>query len=612
MYIETAKFLLRSSWYSEDYIYYSFTIMVFVSWASDGLRIYELNENKEIIQLEYKSSTTVKCLSIAKSSMWMGYLDQTSVVLLDVNDRSIVSTIPIEPASRIQLSPCGKFGFIYTSFKIDNENPSGSPNIFVYDMINKTKLKEYIFRRGDGWQPQWNSDSSVCSIFVNGEIHMYSNNLFSEKPYTKLSLKGIRHFSMSTSSQPNLAVYIPGEKNQPSFVRVYQCRDNQLIHTANKSFFRADTVRLLWNDRGTDLLILTSTKLSDESYYGDQGLYFISASRSGDSAIVPMPRKGPIYQIAFQPTNYTSSITKKNKNTKIEEYFVVCYGFTPASVTIFNLNCEPVHDFGTGSWNEIHFNPHGNLLLLAGLGNLSGDMCVWDFSTHERLSSFKTTDVTSVQWLLDGEHLIFATTTPRLRVNNGFGIWHYSGKQLSYRPVERRAVPRAATPDLPAAVDHELYQVSVIFPTKLESAPEPKKFESASENSVNKRASVYVPPVLRNRSAVAVQSLKSSNMIDHSKISTHSVSNNNSNIGKLNASKTTGSNHKTTLSSNESAPTGGTYPASSNNKCAHPVASDPKNQKQVNQIYKTLSSSRRSRHSSCLKLELFPLFHTTI
>ncbi|XP_018645915.1 nuclease-related [Schistosoma mansoni] len=187
--------------------------MVFVSWASDGLRIYELNENKEIIQLEYKSSTTVKCLSIAKSSMWMGYLDQTSVVLLDVNDRSIVSTIPIEPASRIQLSPCGKFGFIYTSFKIDNENPSGSPNIFVYDMINKTKLKEYIFRRGDGWQPQWNSDSSVCSLFVNGEIHMYSNNLFSEKPYTKLSLKGIRHFSMSTSSQPNLAVYIPGEKN---------------------------------------------------------------------------------------------------------------------------------------------------------------------------------------------------------------------------------------------------------------------------------------------------------------------------------------------------------------------------------------------------------------
>ncbi|KAH8855527.1 Eukaryotic translation initiation factor 2A [Schistosoma japonicum] len=87
-----------------------------------------------------------------------------------------------------------------------------------------------------------------------------------EKPCTKLSLKGIRHFSMSASIQPNLAVYIPGEKNQPSVVRVYQYRDNQLISATNKSFFRADTVRLLWNDKGTDLLILTSTKVILRKY----------------------------------------------------------------------------------------------------------------------------------------------------------------------------------------------------------------------------------------------------------------------------------------------------------------------------------------------------------
>ncbi|VDQ00368.1 unnamed protein product [Trichobilharzia regenti] len=94
-----------------------------------------------------------------------------------------------------------------------------------------------------------------------------------------------------------------------------------------------------------------------------------------------MPRKGPIYQIAWQP----SAASKKNKDKKKEEeYFVVCYG--------------------------------------SGLGNLSGDMSVWNFTTHEQLSSFKTVDVTSVQWCPDGEHLIFSTTTPRLRVNNGLVI----------------------------------------------------------------------------------------------------------------------------------------------------------------------------------------------
>ncbi|CAH8436388.1 unnamed protein product [Heterobilharzia americana] len=85
---------------------------------------------------------------------------------------------PVESASRILLSPCGKFGFIYKLFRVDEKNPSGSPNISVYDFVKGVKLKEYIFSKGDGWQPQWNSNSSLCSVFINGEIHMYANNQF--------------------------------------------------------------------------------------------------------------------------------------------------------------------------------------------------------------------------------------------------------------------------------------------------------------------------------------------------------------------------------------------------------------------------------------------------
>ncbi|CAH8834626.1 unnamed protein product [Trichobilharzia szidati] len=235
--------------------------MVFVSWSSDGLRMYELDESKKIKQLEHQPSNSIKCLSIAKSSQCLGYLDETKVTLINADSQSVYSTIPIESAARFLISPCGKFGFIYKSFRVDNENPNGLPNLFVYDFIKGIKLKEYIYKKGDGWQPQWNSNSSLCSIFVNGEIHIYANNQFSEKPCTKLSLKGIRHFSMSSSIQPNFAVYIPGDKNQPSFVRIYHYADNQLTPVASKSFFRADTVRLLWNDKGTDLLVLTSTKV---------------------------------------------------------------------------------------------------------------------------------------------------------------------------------------------------------------------------------------------------------------------------------------------------------------------------------------------------------------
>ena len=41
----------------------------------------------------------------------------------------------------------------------------------------------------------------------------------------------------------------------------------------------------------------------------------------------------------------------------------------PAKATLFNSKCEAMYEFGTGSRNECFFNPHGNLLCLAGFGS---------------------------------------------------------------------------------------------------------------------------------------------------------------------------------------------------------------------------------------------------
>ncbi len=36
----------------------------------------------------------------------------------------------------------------------------------------------------------------------------------------------------------------------------------------------------------------------------------------------------------------------------------------PAKVTLFDLKCEPLFDFGTGPRNEVFYNPHGNNILI--------------------------------------------------------------------------------------------------------------------------------------------------------------------------------------------------------------------------------------------------------
>lgn len=35
----------------------------------------------------------------------------------------------------------------------------------------------------------------------------------------------------------------------------------------------------------------------------------------------------------------------------------------PAKVTLFDLKCEPLFDFGTGPRNDVFYNPQGNNIL---------------------------------------------------------------------------------------------------------------------------------------------------------------------------------------------------------------------------------------------------------
>lgn len=61
--------------------------------------------------------------------------------------------------------------------------------------------------------------------------------------------------------------------------------------------------------------------------------------------------------------------------------------------------------------------------------NLSG---VYDFFSF--LGSCDAPDTTYLQWAADGEHFLTATTAPRLRIGNGYRIFHYSGALLFEKP----------------------------------------------------------------------------------------------------------------------------------------------------------------------------------
>ncbi|XP_078693161.1 eukaryotic translation initiation factor 2A-like [Branchiostoma floridae x Branchiostoma belcheri] len=341
------------------------------------------------------------------------------------------------------------------------------PNLHLWDIKTGQKAKSFVHKRQTDWEPQWTDDEALCAHAVN-EIHLFENGDFSHIA-RKLDVQKVAGYRLSPGPPPHkIAVYVPGQKGGPSFVRVFKCPDFA-TPLANKSFFKADKADIRWNKKGTGLLVLCATEVDQtgQSYYGEQNLHYIGVD--GVSSIVQLSKNGPIYSTDWSPDSTE---------------FCVVYGFMPAKATIFNLKCEPVFDFGTGPRNLCAYNPQGNILALAGFGNLRGNIEVWDRRNLQKIALVQAPDTTYFAWSPNGSHFVTATTSPRLRVGNGYKIWHYTGHQLDEKGLGMN--------DELWEVAWQTYQPSVFPETRLSYQP-----AKAAAQQQEAKPAVYRPPGAR-------------------------------------------------------------------------------------------------------------------
>jgi translation initiation factor 2A len=108
--------------------------------------------------------------------------------------------------------------------------------------------------------------------------------------------------------------------------------------------------------------------------------------------------------------------------------FGVVYGFMPAKTTLFDGRANVVYQLPPGPRNTISFSPHARFVLVAGFGNLQGQIDIYDRPAGMRkITTIESSNPSICEWSPDGLHILTATTSPRLRVDNGVMIWHYTG-----------------------------------------------------------------------------------------------------------------------------------------------------------------------------------------
>ncbi|PGH28679.1 translation initiation factor 2A [[Emmonsia] crescens] len=363
----------------------------------------------------------LRCCTYSPCGRYFAWAAPEGVVIVDPSVGHVITTLPADNVYELGFSPLGTYIITWQRPSKD-DNGDAVKNLKVWRVIEgpaddgnsqeHSIVGSYVQKSQTGWNLQYTPDEKYCARVVTNEVQFYeSGNL--GKVWNKLRVEGVVDFALSPGKNNSIAVFIPERKGMPASVRVFNTPQFN-TPVSQKNFFKGDKVQLKWNNTGTTLIVLAQTDVdkTGKSYYGETTLYLLSANGGFDSRI-DLDKEGPIHDVTWSPNS---------------KEFGVVYGYMPSKTTIFNTRAVATHSFALAPRNTIIFSPNGRFMIVAGFGNLAGQMDIYDLDKdYTKVATVEASNASVCEWSPDGKFILTATTSPRLRVDNGVRIWHVGG-----------------------------------------------------------------------------------------------------------------------------------------------------------------------------------------
>ncbi|KAG5636343.1 hypothetical protein H0H81_008366 [Sphagnurus paluster] len=348
----------------------------------------------------------------------------------------LLQELPLANIIELRFSPRGTYISTWER-PVKLEDGTQHKNLRIFSASTGEELVAFSQKSLEGWDVQYTISESHAIRLVSSEIQVYRPAEWSKGIVDKLKVEGATSVSLSPGLNPSIAVFVAEKKGAPASIKIYGLLTLAGVATCQKSFFKADRAQIKWNTLGTQVLVLTATEVdnTNKSYYGETGLYLLSAAGNFDCRVT-LDKEGPIHDFEWSPNS---------------KEFGVVYGYMPAKTMLFDQRVRTLHDFGSSPHNTISFNPQG-LVLLAGFGNLAGKIDIIDRRILRKVCTIDAPNTSHCEWSPDGRFILTATLSPRLRVDNGVKIWHCTGPlmhnqvteelyQVTWRPTPIDAVP---------------------------------------------------------------------------------------------------------------------------------------------------------------------------
>lgn len=333
-------------------------------------------------------------------------------------------------------------------YSVDFEGGTNISQSFAFQYPKLEKDKKIL---------QWTPDSSLCArLCQDGNVHILDGADVGGEMLAELALAhAVQNFEFAPvkteAGRYRLAIFVPDVRDDmqrvtgPAEVTIWELAKNGEGEEATVNQYRKAVAsvaagqisELQWNSHGLALLAHCQTEVDETgaSYYGGSKLLALSADGAYQHDLTEdeAPNGTSVQAVAWNPRR---------------DEFVLIRGFQPAQATLWCWDEQA----GTASMakvllekahrNTIRFNHFGSLVCLAGFGNLAGDVDFFGRRAGEkcdyaRISSCQANCTVSAEWSLDGRHFLTAVLAPRMRVDNGIGVWRaLSGSKVSQAMYE--------------------------------------------------------------------------------------------------------------------------------------------------------------------------------
>jgi translation initiation factor 2A len=406
-----------------------------------------------------------------------------SVRIFAADGLNLVRELAIPAAIELRFSPLGTFLSTWER-PAKLEEGAQHKNSRVWSIASGEQVTSFTQKSQENWDLQYTPTESHAVRQVGPEIQVYHPSDWNKGIVEKLKVEGLTSFALSPGRNPTIAVFVGERKSQPASIRIHSLLGLAAPPTCQKTFFKADSATLKWNALGTQVLVMTHTDVdkTNKSYYGETGLYLLSAAGNFDCRVT-LDKEGPIHDFSWSPNS---------------KEFGVIYGYMPSKAVLFDQRVKQTADFGSHPWNFISFNPQGRLVALAGFGNLAGKISIFDRRSLNQVCIIDAPNTSHCEWSPDGRFLLTATLSPRLRVDNGIKIWHCTGPLIHVHPIDElyQASWRRGHPDRTPQ-----------FPAVLPPAPSPAPSVLANapaKATPAKPAGAYRPPGARGHATPSI------------------------------------------------------------------------------------------------------------